>query len=136
MSWLHLEGLNIILSRVPEEQALSLYFPTAMLQSASIYWRGALHMAGAWFLCLVPWFLQLLPRGHPLIPWLRWSVGFEFWGPWNCGNWRGSFGSDCHPQHTTQTEDRGTPPSISVKEISLLVLELRPEGQASGLACI
>lgn len=37
-------------------------------------------MAGPWFLFLVPWFLQLLPRGHPLISWLKWTVGLEFLG--------------------------------------------------------
>lgn len=56
---------------------------SAVLQRASVSWRGDLHVSGAWF-------LQLIPRGHPLIAWFWWLEELAFWGPmglWQSQGW-------------------------------------------------
>lgn len=56
----------------------------------------------------------------------------HFCVPRHCDNQR-QFLASCHIQDTVQIAGWGTLPCLSVKEASMLVLELQPEGQASGL---
>lgn len=82
----------------------------------------------------MPWFLQLPPRRSPLlISWLQWPLDLDSGVPQTVvqetilgrlpvpGHWL-----DSRLRHTFQL----------VKEVSLLVQEHQPEGQASGMAQI
>lgn len=74
-------------------------------------------------------------KGCPLMARLWCWGGLYFWVLQECGNWRDSSwqATTTAAQGTTQTVDWGTYSSLSVKESSLLVLELQPEGQVPGL---
>ena len=67
--------------------------------------------------------------------WLWCWGGLYLWVLQDCGNWRASSwqATTTPTQGTAQTVNGGTCSSPSVKESSLLVLELQPEGQVPGL---
>lgn len=105
---------------------LSWTSPSAFLQSTSVSQREALHVSHALVFTSGALILQLWPRGHPLLICLCWSRVLSFLGSIGTVPVRQLL-AGYHP-----LVDWGTPlpPSLSVKEASLLVLELWPEGQA------
>ena len=66
--------MNIILSRDLGGWVLYSLSLSIALQSASISWRGDLPVFGACF-------LQLTPKGQPLIAWFWWMKKLVFWYP-------------------------------------------------------
>lgn len=62
-------------------------------------------------------------------------VSRDSWVPWGCNNRKDSPWQAITPRHKTNSRLKHTS-SRFVKEAYLLVLELQPEGQDSGLAHI
>lgn len=96
------------LSRYLEGWALSLLSLSlsVALQSKGISQSGVYtHTWCPCFYILCPGFV-LLPRGCPLISWLWWQVGLDFWVPWDCDKWSNSSWTIITPraQHRQQTE--------------------------------
>lgn len=103
------------------------------VQSTGVSWKGALHAPSALVLTSSALVLRLPPRGCRLLAALGGQVGLHFWVPQEYGNGRDS---SCQATITRLLHRQLTKTCSSVRDTFLLVTELQPEQQASGVGHI